>query len=332
MNDLVKLDKTFIITLAKLKIWDACEESIKYFKNKCPDGKISYKEAVKILVNDKKYTFLKFLNKKILDDCCHNIKLLKEFNSINIYIINTIVNTLENNYYSGLYLDGVNKRKYDNCNINISLPSSSTYNNKNINSNRKNSRIITTGNEALVTTKGEGSQVITGGIKSKVVVSGEESIVTSYGEYTKVKITGDKSQGTINGDNTEIKSTSSFSKFVTIGNDTKVINDGESNVIVTIGNNSNIVNDGNYCTIISKCYNPNVINTGKKTGIIFLDDSCKFTLGDKGYAIVHWFDRNAKRKRFTVVYEGEKNIIAGVVYKINDNGEIIKANGGYYAF
>lgn len=328
MNDIVKLDKTFIITLEKLKRWNACKEGIEYFKNRCPDGKISYKEAIIILLNNNRYTFLKFLNDKILDDCCHNSELLKELNSINIDIINKLVKS----HWERLRLDFVGGIKYDNYIINISSPRISTQNNENITSNEKKSKIITTGDEAWVTTTGEGSQVITGGIESKVIVTGERSIVTSYGNYTKVKTTGDISQVTINGDNTEIKSTSSFSKLVTIGDNTQVNNDGESNVIISIGNNLNVVNDGNYCTVISKGYNPNVINTGNNTRIIFLGENYKFTLGYKGCAIVRWFDCNAKRERFTVVYEGEKNIKEGVVYKINDNGEIIKVNGGYYDF
>ena len=51
------------------------------------------------------------------------------------------------------------------------------------------------------------------------------------------------------------------------------------------------------------------------------------TSGDGGIVVCRWWDATAKRYRLTVGYPGEDGIEAGVAYRANEVGELVRADG-----
>jgi hypothetical protein len=141
-----------------------------------------------------------------------------------------------------------------------------------------------------------------------------------------------------------------YSKRIAIfGSVTRQFSQGDNSVQVACGHHSiqNIVGAhscqlgyGENCHQLAWGYSVNQYATGDDSkqlsdswagfqridggnGIsINVNDDGKVMLGARGSAVLRWTDKT-KRARFTVLYEGENGIEAGVWYKLDDDGQVI---------
>ncbi|WP_058911146.1 hypothetical protein [Entomohabitans teleogrylli] len=95
----------------------------------------------------------------------------------------------------------------------------------------------------------------------------------------------------------------SDSTLVSAGVNSLVFDDGENNVVVLLGENSSA-------------------SPGENSLLFSAHASSLFSLEKNGAAAIAWFD--GQRRRITVVYEGEDDILAGLTYYIDHNGQVVE--------
>ncbi|MFB9941595.1 hypothetical protein [Gluconobacter oxydans] len=116
---------------------------------------------------------------------------------------------------------------------------------------------------------------------------------------------------------TEIKDTAAI-----VGSEVAAIqaatNDKDEN-----GDGARIGSSGDSARIGSSGYDARIKCEGKNAVVAAAGQRTHVTLSEGGAASLVWYD--GKRARFTNLYEGEDGIEAGVEYRLDDAGKVVRA-------
>ncbi|MBS1101744.1 hypothetical protein JK202_01715, partial [Gluconobacter sp. Dm-62] len=107
------------------------------------------------------------------------------------------------------------------------------------------------------------------------------------------------------------------------GDDTRIGSSGNGAQIGSSGDGARIGSSGNGAQIGSSGDGARVKCEGNNAVVASAGRRTQVTLGESGCASLVWHD--GKRSRFTPLYEGEDGIEAGVAYRLDDAGKVVRA-------
>ncbi|MFU7837992.1 hypothetical protein ACNAQH_27875, partial [Raoultella planticola] len=89
------------------------------------------------------------------------------------------------------------------------------------------------------------------------------------------------------------------------------------------GDSAQIGSSGYYAQIGSSGYSARITASGKNSVVACAGSMKRIVLGEGGCAAVPWHD--GERTRFSIAYVGENGIEANIPYRLNDEGQFVRA-------
>ncbi|MCW2488279.1 protein YdhT [Candidatus Symbiopectobacterium sp. NZEC127] len=167
------------------------------------------------------------------------------------------------------------------------------------------------GDNGSIANAGYGCQLVSSSFAAKMSNTGQNCRLSALGDRARIANCGNATKISSAGRGTHITSSGRRNYLASQGASTRVANAGDGSHIHTQGAGSRITNSGDNVTLQASGADSVFCSSGSVQ---------QFTLGVGGCAALSYHD--GKRLRFITVYEGENGIVAGVTYRLTEQGKI----------
>ncbi|MFT8212158.1 MAG: hypothetical protein ACMZI0_19200 [Symbiopectobacterium sp.] len=167
------------------------------------------------------------------------------------------------------------------------------------------------GDNGSIASAGYGCQLVSSGFAAKMSNSGQNCRISALGDRARIANCGNATKISSAGRGTHITNSGRRNYLASQGASTRVANAGDGSHIRTQGAGSRITNSGDNVTLQA---------SGADSVFCSTCSVQHFTLGAGGCAALS--DHDGTRLRFVTVYEGENGIVAGVAYRLTEQGKI----------
>lgn len=174
-------------------------------------------------------------------------------------------------------------------------------------------RFSSAGDNVKIASAGYAAQIASAGYSARIGSVGYNTHIGSSGDRGRIAIAGNSARISGVGDGTRIASTGMRVRISSLGDRNRVASSGDLTQVACFGAEAKIANCADNIHIIASGENAVVASTGTVDSI---------TLGPGGCAALAYHD--GERMRFALAVEGEKNIRAGVKYRLNEDHQFVE--------
>lgn len=164
-----------------------------------------------------------------------------------------------------------------------------------------------------IASAGYAAQIASAGYSVRIGSVGYNAHIGSSGERGRIAVAGNSARISSVGDGTRIASAGMRVRISALGDRNRIACSGDLTQLACFGAESKIANCADNIHIIASGENAVVASTGTVDSII---------LGPGGCAALAYHD--GERMRFALAVEGEKNIRAGVKYRLNEDHQFVE--------
>ncbi|WP_194688887.1 MULTISPECIES: hypothetical protein [unclassified Gluconobacter] len=184
-------------------------------------------------------------------------------------------------------------------------------------------QIGSSGNYARIGSSGYGAKIGSSGYGAKIGSSGDDAQIGSSGDCARIGSSGDCARIGSSGNYARIGSSGNYAQIGSSGDCARIGSSGDCARIGSSGNYAQIGSSGDCARIGSSGDCARIKCEGENAVVASAGQCTQVILGENGCASLVWHD--GERSRFTHLYEGEDGVEAGVAYRLDDAGKVVRA-------